>query len=146
MIKSEELHTKRKGIIGELAVAHYLASRDLPVFKELGDLSKIDLITEVNNKLIKIQVKTVTSKKGKVEILTYKAGPNYRFHYEKDDVDVFAVYVLDKDILLFVGNEELFKCKSSMTIRLEKTKNNQRRFVRHYTDYLDFMSIFTDVS
>ena len=89
-----ELHAKIKGNIGEAIIAADLMKLGYSVFTEMGDNSRIDLIAAKDNDLIKIQVKSRKSNDvGAVEISNRKAGPNYRYKYQPDDVDVFAIYV-----------------------------------------------------
>lgn len=54
------MHNKRKGNIGELAVALELANHEYSVFTEQGDISKIDLVAEKDGVLIRIQCKAIT--------------------------------------------------------------------------------------
>lgn len=132
------MHSKQKGIIGELAVSKHLAKLDLPVFKEFGDLSKVDLITIVNNKAIKLQVKALKlNSDGAIHIKASKSGPNYRFVYAKEQVDIFCVYEPETDTCLFIAANELLE-QSQMSIRFNKTKNNQRKNTRYFTAYTDF--------
>ena len=131
------MHSKQKGILGELKIAAHLAKLEIPVFSELGDLSRVDLIALINNKPIKIQVKACTSEDNKVHVYSRKSGPNYKFNYSLKDVDIFAVYVLDKDICFFVKSSEIVANKANVSFRLEATKNNQVRGVRYIEDYRD---------
>lgn len=131
------MHSKRKGIIGELEVAAYLAKQNLPVFKELGDLSPVDLITIVERVPWRIQVKALTAVKGVVHVSSKKSGPNYSFTYQEEDVDVFAIYVLDTEIIFFVSSCELLK-NSSSNFRVTPTKNCQKKGIRYVGDYMDF--------
>jgi len=96
------MHAKKKGSIGELAVALDLMHQGYAVFTELGDLSKVDLIAEIRSKLIKIQVKYKRLKWNAVELSLKKAGPNYRYQYTRNDVDLFAVYCPDTGDICYV--------------------------------------------
>jgi PD-(D/E)XK endonuclease len=132
------MHNKQKGNIGELTVALELSKRGYPVFKELGDLCKVDIITIINNKCIKIQCKNLQSLNinESIQFTIRKAGPNYRYEYTKEDVDVFAcllpndkvVYLNWKDI----GNSRCF------VFRLTPPKNNQLKGTHLFENYLDF--------
>lgn len=130
-----QLHSKAKGAVGEMKVAAELISRGFHVFTELGDLSRIDLIAERDKKLIKIQVKAYNSKNGVINLYSKKSGPNYSFNYENDEVDIFAVYVLDRDTIFYVPSNELCEYSSSMNIRLEPAKNGQKKGVKLVEDY-----------
>ena len=131
------MHTKQSGSLGELKVAADLIARGYAVFTELGDLSKVDLIALVDHHPVKIQVKARTSKHGRVEISKRKSGPNYQFVYQEGEVDVFAIYVLDKDLCLYVNASELLE-RSTFSIRLAPARNGQQKKVRAWQAYTDF--------
>jgi hypothetical protein len=130
------MHTKALGNIGEAAVAKWLLERGYKVFTELGDLSKIDLIAEKKGKLLKIQVKAIKSRKGIVKLYRRKNGPNYQFVYAEQDVDWFAVYVYNKNLILWVPSSELCTYMSAMNIRLEPPRNGTKTGFHMYTDYV----------
>lgn len=132
------LHSKTKGMIGEFAVAKELSSQNFSVFKELGDLSKIDLIAEKNSKITKIQVKAITEKDGKIVVDSRKSGPNYSFKYNDEMVDVFAIYILNHDEIFFVSSKELCEAKSSLVFRWTEPKNNQKEKIRNWKEYKNF--------
>lgn len=129
------MHSKQKGMIGETKVAAYLMERGYRVFTEMGDLSRIDLIAEKDQKLIRFQVKAYTTYRGKVEVKNSKSGPNYSFDYDGNDVDVFAVYVNDKDTIFFVNAKQLCEQKSGMCFRETLPDNGQKKNVRLFDDY-----------
>jgi len=129
------MHSKAKGTIGEAKAIQHFLQNGFRVFTEFGDLSRIDLIVEKNNQLLKIQVKSYTSKDNKVVLYSKKAGPNYNFHYTEGDVDIFAVYILDKDELFYVSAKELCAMKSGLTFRLAEPKNGQKKMIRYPKDY-----------
>lgn len=128
------MHPKRKGNIGELKIAADLCQKGYSVFTELGDISKTDLIVETEKKLIKIQVKALTSINGKVQLDIQKSGPNYRFRYNKKDVDIFAIYVLDRDLIFYVPVVDALKHRQT-TYRIDPPKNNQKLLIRYVDDY-----------
>jgi len=129
------LHSKAKGMIGEVKVAADLLSRGFHVFTEMGDLSKIDLIAERDRKLYRFQVKAYNSKNGVVTLSSRKSGPNYSFHYESDQIDIFAVYVLDRGCIFYVSSGELCEYSSSMNIRLDPPKNGQKKGIKLIENY-----------
>lgn len=126
-----------KGSLGELKTIEFLLKNDLPVFTEFGNRTRVDLITIVNGKTIKIQCKAKTSKSGRVSLDDKTYSTKYTYSYTTDDVDVFSVYVLDKDVLFFVESSEVCG-KQSMTFRIDKSKNNQKKNIRDYKNYLHF--------
>jgi len=137
------MHSKIKGTIGELTIARDLQLNGFNVFKELGDLSKIDLIAEKDNKLIKLQVKTLTSKNGCVTLVSKKSGPNYSFRYKLQDVDIFSVYILDLDLIGYISAKELLSQKT-LTLRVIKPKNGQCNKIRYIHEFRDINRILRD--
>lgn len=132
------MHSKIKGTIGELAVSKYLYELNLPVFLELGDTSKVDIITIVNDKPIRIQVKSFSSKNNRVDIAFKKSGPNYSFKYKETDFDYIATYIPDKNIILWIPSN-LLQNKKSITIRFDKT--NYSKKYNSYKDFLQFTQL-----
>lgn len=131
-------------MIGEFAVAKELAKQNFSIFREIGDLSKIDLIAEKDSFLIKIQVKAITEKNGVIEVDRRKNGPNYSFKYEKDMVDVFAVYIINHDEIFFISAKELCAAKSTLVFRWTKPKNNQSKKIRYWFDYIELERALRD--
>jgi len=132
----KELHAKNKGSIGELEVASALMKLGYSVFTELGDNSKIDLIASKNNKLTTIQVKAYHSENGAVYVPTKKSAKGYKYRYKKTDADVFAVYIYDRDSIVYIPVETLLPKKAGITIRIDPTINGQTSNINYYTDYL----------
>lgn len=134
-----KLHKKNKGTLGELLIAADLISKGYSVFTELGDNSKVDLIAiDKNYNLIKIQVKSYTSKKDVVVIHSTKDGPGYHFKYKLHHFDVCAVYVLDYKQILYITSKQLLKKKACLNIRLKPAKNKQKARTHNYQDFLSF--------
>lgn len=119
------LHTKVKGNIGEIAVAKDLMLQGFEVFTELGDLSKTDLIIQKNNTLLRVQVKFINSKKGKVTISRKKSGPDYSFLYKESDFDLMAIYNPQLDKVAYITSRDLCQNKQGLTLRLDRPLNNQ---------------------
>jgi len=132
------MHTKAKGTLGELKIAADLVEKGYGVFTELGDLSKIDLIAVSSDyHLHKIQVKCYNSDNGVVKIYATKSGPNYKFRYENHQIDIFAVYVLDRDTILYISANEVLSCNKLLTVRFDEVKNSQTKGVHYFGKYLD---------
>lgn len=118
------MDTKHIGTIGELAVAEELMRRGWEVFTEMGDNSKIDLIANKDGLLRKIQVKTVEfSDCGWVFVRKSKITNGIRIEYLRKDIDLFAIYVMDKDAVAFVPFSK-FK-KKSLCLRFEKPRSGR---------------------
>lgn len=132
------MHPKQLGNIGELKVATDLASKGYYVFTELGDICKSDLIVMDETYVpIKVQVKCYKTTNGSVAIKSSKSGPNYRFKYQQEHADVYAVYLRDKDLILYISADELLSM-NTLTIRTDLAKNNQITNINWHEDYSDF--------
>jgi hypothetical protein len=133
------LHNKTKGALGEIAVAKDLLAKGYQVFAELGDNSRVDLIAMGKNyHPIKIQVKGLHSKHGSVIIHVTKSGPNYRFRYADYHVDVFAIYVLDRDAIPYISARTLLAQHKSLTLRIDAPHNNQTEGVHWFVEFSEF--------
>ena len=133
--QQETVHTKLKGNIAERAVAKDLGERGYNVFKEDGDLSRIDLIAEKDGKLIKIQVKWATGKNGVYVASLRKSGPNnYKFMYTSNLIDLFAIYLSNLNKVIYLP----FKSVEGITqicFREDIPKNNQKAGINFVGSY-----------
>lgn len=120
------MHSKDKGTIGELSIARDLMQLGCPVFTEVGDNSKVDIITMVNEQCVRIQVKALSIDDGKITLSTRKSGPDYSFYYTQAMLDIFAVYIPDEDIVLYVAFKDLNN-QTTMHIRLTEPRNGQSK-------------------
>ncbi len=130
-------HPKRKGTIGEGTVILELLRAGIPVFQEFGDLCRVDLIALIGKKPVKIQVKPTTSKNG-VAVLNLRKitlNPRYNYTYQSGDVDVFALVVEDKHQVFYIKAAEALQNKGTLSIRLERAKNNQQAQVKYGEEY-----------
>lgn len=119
------MHSKIKGNIGELVCASELSRLGYSVFKEFGDISKIDLIAEKNGKLLTIQCKSVTPHDGVLDMSVRKCGPNYVSLYDMSKIDYFSLYDLENRNLYLIPVEILANYKNSFILRLTESKNKQ---------------------
>lgn len=129
------MHAKRKGNIGELAIGLEFMKAGYSVFYENGDISKIDLIAEKNGKLLRVQCKSYKPTDNKIAIAFKKSGPNYQFHYDLNEFDYFGIFDPDSNKSYLISTKDLIG-KKCITIRLEKTKNNQIKKCNNAEKYL----------
>lgn len=133
------LHPKQLGTLGEIKIAADLISKGYEVFTELGDNSKVDLIVlDENHRAWKLQVKTRNIRNGTVWLDRRKSGPNYRFRYEAEHADVYAMYVNGRDLICYVPASMLMQVKRGLTIRIDPAKNNNSKLVNFAEDFSDF--------
>ena len=121
-----------------MAVAQDLMRLGYPVFTELGDSSRVDLIALVGDIPVKIQVKcNFESVNHSSKLSLFKSGPGYGYFYKETDCDVFALYNMDRDIISYIGWNDL-RDTQRVTVRYEQSKNKQQKGIRMYTEFLDF--------
>jgi len=139
--------TKQVGTLGELAVTKQLVEAGFDVFTSVGDCSKIDLIAAKKNRLIRLQVKTVShpSESGSVIAQAAKITGRQRVIYQSDDFDFLAVHVLSHAVSAFLPLEKLLLRKSkSITLRLSTPLNNQEKRTNNFSDFnVNQLEIFT---
>ncbi len=120
-----------------------LAKLSLPIFREISNTSKTDIITIINSKCVKIQCKLVdTESKGSINICLLSRTS--KEIYTKVDFDVLAVYIpfLEKTVYLNwndIGNRE------SITLRYQLNENRQKnsKLIRMLDNYTDFNRALT---
>ena len=129
------MHSKKKGNIGQFGVGLALSKLGYSIFTEEGDISKIDLIAEKNNILLKIQCKAVTPLNGYIPISLKKSGPNYQFKYSSEMFDYFGVYDLEDGLVYLIPSSVLDNRGHSFSLRKTKARNNQKNRVNYAEDY-----------
>ena len=137
----------KKGTLGEIAVSKELLKLGYDIFVELGNASKIDLIVlDKEFKTHKLQIKSVASKNDIVTVYSLKTclNPKYNSIYTVKQVNIFAVYVIDKDFVFYITAEELLRNGKCSKFRLSDSKNGQKKLVRYAADYLDFEKALRD--
>jgi hypothetical protein len=78
------------------------------------------------------------SKHGSVIIHVTKSGPNYRFRYADYHVDVFAIYVLDREAIAYISARTLLAQHKSLTLRIDAPHNNQTEGVHWFVEFSEF--------
>ena len=131
------MHNKQKGNIGEAATILRLAQLGYNVFKEVGDLSKIDVIAERDGKVIRIQCKCVKPKNGMLQLSLKKSGPGYQYKYKSTDIDYFALCNIETSEVAFIPSSIVNENGSNLNLRLVPSKNNQVKNVKFFSEYLN---------
>ena len=133
------MNTKRLGNIGEIKTIAKLVEMQIPVYQALGDIEKADLVADFNGKLNKIQVKTseiFENGNFKVDLTssTIRKKVDYKHKYSADEIDYFAIYNLQSDVLLLLPIEE-FEGKTAVKINIPyKPSKNQYKAI-NWEDY-----------
>ena len=130
-----EYTTNQKGLITEMEVALKLIKMGYQVSQPLNADSKYDFIVDVNNQLIRIQVKTAHLSPNTKNAIEFKCrsvtGHNTTKTtlYSNKEVDYFATY-WNNEIYLVPVNE----CSAAKTLRL--SKENYRSNSSYAEDYI----------
>lgn len=132
------MNSKQKGSLGQIAVSKKLAELGLPVFTEVGDLSKIDLITVKDGKLIRLQVKNCKIVNGSLEVPLRACGPNFNYYYTASDFDVLAVYSHELDKVYFIPSSIFATHKSQIKLRVIPSLNKQETGTNQANQFLIF--------
>lgn len=131
--------SKTIGTAAELKVAAYLTELGFSVFKEMGDSSRVDLITEWRGKLTKVQVKYVSKAKGDAyPISLEKSGPGgYSYIYSSSDFDILAVVLGETGEIAWLTFDD-FLNRVHLSIRYSDPKNNQKASIHKVSEFTDF--------
>ena len=129
-----ELTTQQKGITTELFVASYLLSLGYNVSQPFCQDSKYDLILDVNNKLLRLQVKT--SRLGKMgtsinfncRSTTKNSHSNKSRSYNKEEIDYFATYWNNKVYLVPVE-----ECSALKALHLVPPTQPNQSYIEDYS-------------
>lgn len=118
-----------KGRVGYNIVEYYLLLNNFEVYTPITETTKVDCIVIKNNKLSKIQIKTLQydQRNGKmlpVRKLSNNRGINKQRHYTKDEVDFFIGVDLDTRDIYVVPIDVVIQYQSSIAIStLQPYKN-----------------------
>ena len=132
------MNSSQLGNIGEVRVLSEFVKLGIPCYIPYGDGNTIDLIAQFNNKLNRIQVKTITSlnKAGAMEwkVTRQDGYHGSRVQYNVNDIDYFAFYCLETDVVCLVPFDENFP-SSSISIRLDTYEGIRTSTMRFASDF-----------
>ena len=129
------MHTKRKGSIAELAVAAALIKNSWHVLMPYGENTRYDLVAERDGRFVRIQVKYVTPKDGKLKVNCRSSNNWSTLSYTAREIDVIAAYDASSAAIYYVPVASIRKAE--MNLRLAPTKNNQKAKVRFAEQFLE---------
>jgi hypothetical protein len=136
------MSTKRKGNVGEAKVVADLLEQGLEVALPFGDNLPFDLIAVGPDfQLWKVQAKFARAYQGVIRIKNWRQSENTQRRYERiytpAQVDVFAVYCPDTDLVYYVSQNEIGQ-KTTFYLRVTPTKNQQKTGVHWHENYRSF--------
>ena len=130
--------TKSKGDIAESRCLYELIKLGYNISIPYGDNCRYDLIVDINNVLLRIQVKFSSQINNESLFFTLKSSSNHTTnkHYSvyNGQIDGFLLYHSLTDKVYVVSIEEVDKQKS-LTLRIQPTKNNQTKGIKIAKDY-----------
>ena len=129
-----ELPTQKKGAVTELQVASYLINLGYTVSSPFNPDSKYDLILDVNNELLRLQVKTSrlsTTTSNSIVFNCRSTTKNVsnckKRRYTKEEIDYFATYWDQKVYLVPVE-----QCSTEKTLHLLPVTYSNQSYIEDY--------------
>ncbi len=130
-------HTKEKGDLGVLKAQLDLFEQGFVILNPVTEHAPFDLVAYDNGVFRRIQVKYKSvDRTGGITVhfrssWADKNGTHTR-KVDKDQIDLYCIYCPDTDECYYLDPKEY---KSSVTLRVETSRNNQSRNVRMATDF-----------
>ena len=129
------MHKKTKGSIAELAVAARLMRDGWRVLLPYGENTRYDLVAERKGRFVRIQVKYVTPKEGKLTVNCRSSNNWSVLPYTAAEIDAIAVYEAGSGAIYYVPVGDIRQ--NEMILRLAPTKNRQKINVRFAGDFTE---------
>ena len=127
--RSKIIDTITKGRLGYNLLEKELLKRNWELFIPVLENGKIDCIAIKGDQLLRFQVKTIQTDKGKkvlpVRKISHNQGQYKVHHYSADEIDYFVGSDIEEDILYIVPISFVSQYKSAIGEKaLEPYKNN----------------------
>ncbi len=130
------MHKKTKGAIAELHVCADLMQQGWHILLPYGENHRYDVVAEKDGKFLRAQVKYTTPKDGKLRV-NCQSSNNWSVEpYTSAQIDVIAVFNPQDHHVYYVPVDRI--CKTVMALRLEPTKNSQKKKIRYAKDFSEF--------
>lgn len=132
------MNTTNIGNIGYAKVLSKFVELGIPIYVPFGEGYTADLIAQFGGKLNKIQIKT-TQKIHNGECIKWKITKQEGYHgnqksYTEDEVDYFALYCIEADVLCLVPFDRA--PKAEMIIRLDSYTGTKTKIMKFVSDFL----------
>jgi hypothetical protein len=132
------LTTDQKGAIAETALVHAAAKLGIQVYAPVSEGGRSDLIFDVESRLFRVQCKWA---RRRGDVVMIRCGSSRRSRtgvvhrsYELNEIDLIAGYCASLDQCYVIPFADYFR-RGAIHLRLEATKNNQRRGVLWAEDF-----------
>ena len=132
-------HPKSIGDRSTLAIMFALQTKGYDLLVPFGENTRYDLVIDNGSGLARVQCKTGNIENGAIFFRTcssyaHHPNPKQRFRHYADEVDYFAVYCRDNGGVYLVPIGDL-PTRYTGSLRVDPTKNSQRRGVRWAAEY-----------
>ena len=130
-------HTKEKGDLGVLKAQLDMFEQGFVILNPVTEHAPFDLVAYKDGLFKRVQVKYKSvDRTGSITVhfrscWADKNGTHMR-HINKEEVDLYCIYCPDTDVCYYLNPKEY---RSSVTLRVETSKNNQSKNVRMAADY-----------
>jgi PD-(D/E)XK endonuclease len=132
------MNTTEKGNIGEAFVIQEALKKGYQISIPFSHNSRYDLVLEKNDALLKVQVKYIKNIKGVLRV-PLRCSKAYKPRtYEKNDFDILIVYSPDLNKTFCIDYEVLKDNTTYLVLRLEKSKNGQKKNILWAKDFEDW--------
>ena len=132
------ISTRQKAEIAYLKLELYAAEKGYIISVPKIE-ARYDRILDMDGKLLRVQVKYASGEAGrtsvKVNLSTNYNGERYFAGYTEDEIDALVVYLPKVDKLCLIP-KEVWINKTELALRIEPTKNGQKKKVISYKDYI----------
>ncbi len=130
------MHKKTKGAIAELHVCADLMKEGWHILLPYGENNRYDVVAEKDGRFLRVQVKYVTPRNGKLYVHCQSSNNWSVDPYTAAQIDVIAAFNPQDQRVYYVPAGKM--CKSAMALRLEPTKNGQKKKIRYAKDFDKF--------
>lgn len=131
------MNSKRIGNVGEAYALARLVEMGIPVYQQFGDNEPADYIILIDDKALKVQVKSSDTYDGDKVVFDLTSSTVHRTNgdkhkYTTKEVDIFICYDIQTRELFLVRNSGDM---SSITIRYTEPKNNQQQGINYSINF-----------
>jgi hypothetical protein len=132
------LSSDQKGSIAETAVIHEAVKLGIGVLKPVNDGLRYDLVLDIDERLVRVQVKWASRKADVIDVRCYSsrrsAAGFVRRPYTLREIDAVVAYCPELGRCYFLPLDD-FGERTEIRLRLAKARNNQEAGVNRAEDY-----------
>ena len=130
--------TDQKGAIAETAIGHAAVKLGIDVYRPIAEGGRFDLIFNLGARLLRVQCKWAVRRKGVLNVRCYSCrrsadGLLHR-RYTAREIDAIAAYCAETD-RCYLLPVDLVDGHGVLSLRLEPTRNGQKRGIRWADDF-----------